>query len=216
MPERKKPTGTIQRAVVTPNSFEVKKLEFPKKKETIESLIVEIYTKCVSSIGIPVSVNSQNDTNDFDFNATINGKNGYLELTEIAPLGSGGFKNASSSYEVVPMAKIIEAQIMGKAAKYAGVKESPIALLLYVTDWHFCLANPVVEHLQYLLHKGSHGFERIDILEPRADRSGELRLVFPLKKKDWSMYDAKSYESTAIFSADVSKPLTRDQWPGKK
>lgn len=216
MSKPRKPTGRIQRAVVTPRSFDVQRIEFPKTKEEVEKFIAEAYLECTKAAGIPVTHCVQNDTDDFDFNATIEGRDGYLELTEIAPLGPGGYESAGQSYDVVPFATTIADQVEKKAAKYAGVSESPIVLLLYVTDWRFSVVDQVFEHLQYLMRDGKHGFSRIDLVTPCVRGSAEVKVIYPSERNDWSGYDPKVHDATGICFADVSKPLSRDKWPDSR
>ncbi|MDA0591616.1 MAG: hypothetical protein O3C17_26885 [Planctomycetota bacterium] len=201
---------------MTPSSFSVQRIVFPETKEAIEKLVAESYANCALAAGVSVSIVSQNDTSDFDFDAEYEGQEVYLELTEIAPLSHGGYDAASPSYEIISFADTIAAQIRKKAAKYAGVRETPIILLLYSTDWRFSLADQALEHLQYLMHDGKHGLERIELVSFRGDGSAQAESVFPPLRKDWSDYDPTQHKNEGIVFADLSKPLPRSEWPGNK
>ncbi len=216
MPKPTKPTGTIQWATITPTSVDVQNFDFPREKEEIEMLFAQKYVDRVKEVGIEVSIDKQNETNDLDFNVTLSGRQAYLELTEIAPLGVGGFKAAGESYEILSFAVSIAEQIEAKSMQCAAATEKQKLLLLYTTDWRFAVVPNALEHLQFLMHSGNHGFLRIDIIEIRADGSADLRFIYPAERQSWSEYDPKTHDGKHIVFADVSKPLPRDQWPDRR
>jgi hypothetical protein len=216
MPQPKKPTGMIQRAIFKPSSLTVQKITFPDTKEGIELLIANSYSNCANTAGVSVDIVKQNDTSDLDFNANFEGKEVYLELTEIALLGRGGYKSASTSYEILPFAVKVAEQIRKKAEKYMGVTKTPIILLLYSTDWRFSVVSQALEYLQFMMHDGRHGLARIELISFSGDGTACLDSIYPPHRKEWSDYDATHIVNKGVVFADVSKPLPRSEWPGEK
>ena len=112
---------------------------------------------------------------------------------EIAPLENlqGKYKNAPSSYKPYDFAEWIYNKIMRKSDKYAGMVETKIILLLYITHWTFSLDKIATELLQYWIAENKNNFELIYFYSPCTEDFGRPQLISPtsldvFKKRNFS------------------------------
>lgn len=207
MVKRTKPTGKISQDRLSAQGIETIKIEFPKTKEEIEIYIAKLYTKELSKLGETIEGLELNETDDFDFNCTLNGEINYLELMEIANLQNSGYESAKERYVYDAFAKFILGQIRKKSLRYNGVTDKPIILLIYTTENRFYPTDQVLELLEYWLRKGEEHLYQIDVLCPLVGERATLRRVFPSTRKNWVGFSPAKYKHQGVaFGKLVKNP----------
>ena len=102
-----------------------------------------------------------------------------LELKEIAPLKSGPYDAAASSYMVYDFAIAIRKMILKQSARYKWSTGPGLYLLLYVTDWRFLLSPSVVTLLRHWALHDRHCFQRIYVYQVRERHEGMAKVIYP-------------------------------------
>jgi len=206
----KKPVGTCGVTRITRNAIgneaEFQKVEFPSEKESIEAEIVMGFVSSardnLPQLAVPAY--EQNEQDDFDFNLLLSdGSKKHLELKEIAPLKSGSYDTAASSYMVYDFATLIRKTILKQSVRYEGSTGPGLYLLLYVTDWRFLLSQSVVTLLRYWALHDRHCFQRIYVYQVRERHEGLAEVIYPeVVPAD---FDPKSLRYNRVRNADPTK-----------
>jgi hypothetical protein len=105
----------------------------------------------------------------------------YLELMEIAPLDffKTDYKSAPNQYKDYDLVKYIFNKINNKSKKYSSIKDKPICLLIYVTDWKFILSDTTIALLQYWLISNQHGFQYVFYFSYSGENMKTLYTLYP-------------------------------------
>ncbi len=202
-----KPTGSTGPLTVKVESDRLEitwnRLKFPNEKEKIERLIVDgFYRAAAAEQMIPAGELEfrQNPTDDFDF--TMEGPLGrrYVELMEIAPLQAcRGYDAASGSYRPYDLANFVLQGILAKSSRYAGAaRNTPIWLLLYVTDWKFTPSESMVMLTQCLANRNAHAFERIFLYKPVDVDNGKAWWIHPTPAEHWVGFDPEDCRDAVV------------------
>ncbi len=198
----KKPTGVTGPVRLSGAGSEFLPLQFPSTKEGIEDFIAEGFVRSARATGADISLGPHMETDDLDFSAVLAGQEVYLELTEVAPLGKGGYGAAASSYRVYDFAESVSSQIRKKARRYKGVKK-PIMLLLYTTDWKFIPSQSSLELVEFWMREGRHGFTRIDWYCSIMHEEGVLFELYPSQREDWSGFEPSRLRGRVVHNMDL-------------
>lgn len=150
---------------------------------------------------------SPNQENDLDFVLKTDEGEYHLELMEIAPLDyfKTDFKNAPNLYYDYNFAKYVFEKITSKSNKYKSIKDRPLSLLLYITDWKFLLSNTVISLLQYWLVSSNHSFTEIYYITYIDDDSNELFIIYPTEKEYFKNFDENKYKENTTYLLDPNK-----------
>ncbi|MDD3002644.1 MAG: hypothetical protein PHS06_02115 [Candidatus Shapirobacteria bacterium] len=208
----KKPVGSngIIRIHINKKSNDFIKIKLPENKVDIEKLFATRFLQVIKEKkwfkkyeNTNLSPNQENDL-DFIVNFTCET---YLELMEIAPLDyfKTDFENAPNLYYDYDFAKYILEKIIKKSNKYKSIKDRPIYLLLYITDWKFLLSDTVISLLQYWLAEGNHSFTEIYYITYTIDDSNDLFLIYPTEKEYFKNFNENKYKKNITYLPDPNK-----------
>jgi hypothetical protein len=181
----KKPTGNIGpfSATSTPNGVTGawKKIEFPKDKESIEKLVVEMWASATRSAGATIYEIIQNRQNDFDFTLVLPGGTVSMDLVEFIYRDGQGKPYDGDQIEIKSFdyAEQLVATVMGKSAHYGKVGAQPIHLLVYITHWRFWSNEVAIRLAQYFLSEIPPIFENVFFIEPFDAKEGNARVLYP-------------------------------------
>jgi hypothetical protein len=178
------------------------RVSFPRTKDEIERFIVESFAKGPIPGGFVVQAVRKNKENDFDFSIDSSHGRMYLELMEVAPLEAlrGSYEQAPSSYNAYDLARFIHGKVMAKSQRYVGVKNTPVALLLYITNWTFTLSETSVALLQFWMAMQLHAFKYAFAHHPVDESGGRTSLVFPTPVGFWKDFDPERLRENVVHN----------------
>lgn len=217
----KKPTGTNGSVKISTGlASEFQKVNFPQDKAEIESFVMtaayNVSKKTHPSFYGLISEPVLNVENDFDFSLPISSGIEYLDLAEITiGMERGGHDKAPSSClvgELVDAAwKIVEA----KECKYGTGRISIVHLLLFTTDWKFCLSPSCIKLLSLYSKIRAHQFKSIAYFAPINPGDGIFIPIFP--STDDCLLSPKeemSIRNTRIYKANPQTAESVDNHTG--
>jgi hypothetical protein len=181
----KKPTGNIGpfSATSTPTGVTGawKKIEFPKDKESIETLIVDMWASATRSAGAKIYEISQNKQNDFDFTLVLPGGTVSMDLVEFIYRDGQGKPYDGDQIEIKSFdyATQLVATVMRKSAHYGNAGAQPIHLLVYITHWRFWSNEVPIRLAQHFLSEIPPIFENVFFIEPFDGKEGNVRVLYP-------------------------------------
>ena len=185
------------------------KIEFSDNKDTIEEYFVSRFIESEEAkFGkyFFISNSVKNKLDDFDFSVTTPKGQAYLELMEIAPLENhkGGHEEASDSYDIYDLSKYIFSKIESKSRKYPNNLTNELFLLLYVTNYKFCLDDTTSKLLQYFCLSGELKFDVIFMYTPLDETAGNVNWIFPTDEDSFKNFNPDYYRGT-VLNLNLSK-----------
>lgn len=181
----KKPTGDIGpvSATSTPTGATGgwNKIVFPKDKESIETLIINMWASATRRVGGTVHEIVQNKQNDFDFMLVLPGGTVSMELVEFMYRDGQGKPYDGDEIEIKSFdyAMQLAATVMRKSSHYGKVGGQPIHLLVYITHWRFWSNEVAIRLAQHFLNENPPIFENVFFIEPLEDKEGNARVLYP-------------------------------------
>jgi len=183
----KKPTGSIGPFSVTSTPSGAvgawNKVEFPKEKESIEKLVVEVWSSAMRSAGGTILEVIPNKQNDFDFTLVLPGGKVSMDLVEFIYRDGQGkpYDGDQITIQSFDYAKQLVATVMEKSAHYGNPGTQPIHLLVYITHWRFWSNEVAIRLTQHFLGESLPIFENVFFTEPFDARRGNARVLYPSK-----------------------------------
>jgi len=107
---------------------------------------------------------------------------------------------APAKYKPYELAEYIKTKVLKKSERYRASTGSGIILLVYVTDWHFILSEPVLELLRYWLARTSHCFQAIYSYQPIDLAFGVVHVIFPSTSR--SNFDPEAFRNREVSNAN--------------
>jgi hypothetical protein len=181
----KKPTGSIGPISVTSTPTGAvgawNKVEFPKDKEGIEKLVVEMWANATRSAGGTILEIIPNKQNDFDFTLVLPGGKVSMDLVEFIYRDGQGKPYDSDQIEIQSFdyAKQLVATVMEKSAHYGKAGTQSIHLLIYITHWRFWSNEVAIRLAQHFLSESPPIFENVFFVEPLDAIQGNARVLYP-------------------------------------
>ena len=212
--KHKKPTGELGSVIFgggQPAQFRT--IEFPSSKGNIEKMIVQAAIspsnelwRLYGILGPP----SQNQENNLDFSLQTAAGKESLELMEIALLERNGrYSAAPLTYNQGIVADKIITQIEKKSKHYGTAGATPINLLLYCTDFRFCVSNDVLWLVSKWSCTKTHAFKSIVFVTFDDRRTINGTIIFPQDHgRDFSGIDEAGVRGTDILLADLASPIS--------
>lgn len=198
MSSHKKPRGTPYHYETRllgdrqPQQMKQTKLLLPNTKASIESTIAAKFINDAATGNLGIELNGaliQNDESDIDFTVRTEKGDIGLELVEYAPLGKGGYKDATAMpSNPVERAKSIVTLIAAKNKKYESYsKHRDVVLLIYVTHNPFALDIYTIRVLQFWGRSINFAFHTIVYYKPMEGIPGLLQRIFPITDEEASV-----------------------------
>jgi len=203
--KRRKPRGQIGPITVgEEGSFEA--VDFPDSKDEIEAFILRTAlrvggkesTALFRLVGEPV----QNPEDDFDFTLITESGPQPLDLAEIAPLGSGGYKSARGSYHVGERADKIWELLAQKAMKYSRPEGEGPHILLYSTDWRFRVSDGVLDLVAYYCHRRGLCFHSVSYFAQSDETDGQFSTLFPRSPESFRDFNEAARRARQVMIGD--------------
>ena len=180
-----KPTGRIGPFQVTVGregpAGNWEKIQFPKQKEEIEQLILDLFVTEMRKKGATILGYKQNPQNDFDFTLELPGGRISLDLTEVIYRDEKGrpYEGEEIRIESYQYATQIHDAVMAKSIHYGKAVSQPIHLLAYITHWRFQPNELVIRLVQHMLQHSKPIIENVFLLLPLDNKSADLRVLYP-------------------------------------
>jgi hypothetical protein len=179
----KKPTGNLSVYKMTENGKEEIKIEFPIVKNEQEIKLVNLFLKLIKTnelIDYPCDDYEQNNEQDLDFTIINQGVKSLLELTELIPGNlKGGYNSVNPLVNQDELAKRLIDIINKKSQNYIGIN-TPIDLLVYVTDNNSNFSIEAEKSLKIYLKQSKHSFRHIFYFIPMFElNDGIIVQYFP-------------------------------------
>lgn len=186
--KRPKSVGSIKRinVVNSPSGMPLvlppEVFSFPTDKDAAEEVAMKALFEELAHGYVPYHFESYRrhpKENGPDFDVTWNGKEAFVELTELAPL-SGPYATARRVFTVKEMADALVGLVRSKNQKYEDRGYYPIFLLIYITDDAFYVAEEVLLVVAHMLQVGGKiVFDAVFFVSFWADGKPHMRMPYP-------------------------------------
>jgi len=173
-------------------------VQLPHSKEEIEQWILNHALAAAGAASVDpyrlISPPVRNPEAHFDFTLRTVAGTEYLDLQEIVvlPKDACGYEDGRPVYDAEAMAEAVFQKVARKSKHY-GKPRSSVHLLLYATDWRFCLVHSVVQHLTLFLVRRRHVFATVTYFTPDDEECGEFIILYPVPKELLAEYEAWHY-----------------------
>lgn len=183
-----KPTGSIKQVNVanTPSGMPIvlpqEEFSFPQDKEAAEEVAMKALFEELKQDYVHYKFESYSrhpQEDGPDFNVSWDGKEAFVELTELAPL-SGPYKTAKRVFTVKEMSDTLVGLAKTKFKKYKDRGFSPLFLLIYITDDAFYVVEEVLLVVAKALQVDPPTvFEAIFFVSFWANGKPHMSMMFP-------------------------------------
>lgn len=181
----KKPTGSIGPISVTATPTGAlgtwNKVAFPKDKESIEQLMVDIWARAAGNAGATIFEIIPNKQDDFDFTLVLSGGKVSMDLVEFIYRDGQGkpYDGDQIKIQSFDYAKQLVATVKEKSAHYGKAGTQPVHLLVYITHWRFWSNEVAIRLAQHFLSQSPPIFENVLFVEPFDASEGNARVLYP-------------------------------------